>query len=259
MLSLEQHQEFNERGFVRLRGAFSPAEAARMEDRLWNALGHKHGVCRDDRATWQIPLGAGLQRMRTERVFDAIGGPALVGALDDLVGAERWAPPKHWGQWLVTFPTDGEAWSVPTRIWHTDFPYWMPTDRVAGVLVFSFLTEVPVRCGATLAIAGSPRLIRRFIEARPKLRQAKMKVARHALFASDPWLKALVSKDDPTGRVERFMTAGHAIEDIPVQVAELTGEPGDVILGHPWLLHCGAPNRGDQPRFMRVQRIRERS
>ena len=47
------------------------------------------------------------------------------------------------------------------------------------------------------------------------------------------------------------------IADVPVRVAEISGEAGDVVVAHPWLLHCApTPNCGDVPRLMRVQRIR---
>ncbi len=258
MLSPEQRQEFETVGFVRIRGAFSRDDAARMEDRVWDALRRKHGVRRGDRATWQLPLAKGLQSQRTHSVFEPIGGPATVEALDDLLGHGRWLEPKHWGSFLVTFPGPEPTWTVPHHVWHTDYPYHLPTDRICGVLLFSYLGEVPAGTGATLGIQGSPAIVRRFIEQRPHLRRVKMKVARRALMASDPWLAALVSKDDESDRIERFMQTDHHIDDVPVpvRVVELTGEPGDVILGHPWLLHAGSPNCGDRPRLMRVQRLR---
>jgi hypothetical protein len=46
------------------------------------------------------------------------------------------------------------------------------------------------------------------------------------------------------------------VAGVPVDIVELCGEAGDVVIGHPWLLHRGAPNRGERPRFMRVQRVR---
>jgi hypothetical protein len=52
------------------------------------------------------------------------------------------------------------------------------------------------------------------------------------------------------------MRRGAVVEGVPVRVAELAGEAGDVVIGHPWLLHCGAPNCGPAPRLMRVQRVR---
>jgi hypothetical protein len=257
MLTREQKEAFQEHGFVRLPGVFSRAEAARMEDRLWAALQRKHGVERTDPSTWKVPLGLGLQSLRTHVVFEPIGGPILVGAIDDLVGAGRWEKPKHWGQLLVSFPTAGETWDVPDGNWHTDFPYFLPADRVVGVLVFSFVGEVSPQSGGTLVVAGSHRVVARFIQANPRFRKVKMKVARQALMHSDPWLKALAMGGEAE-RIERFMECGHAIADIPVRVAELSGEPGDVVIGHPWLLHTGGPNCGDRPRFMRVQRIRLR-
>ena len=50
--------------------------------------------------------------------------------------------------------------------------------------------------------------------------------------------------------------APHEIGGVPVRVVELSGAPGDIVLAHPWMLHCSSPNCGSQPRFMAVQRIR---
>ena len=43
-----------------------------------------------------------------------------------------------------------------------------------------------------------------------------------------------------------------------VRISELTGDPGDIVIGHPWLLHSAAANCGTQPRFMFLQRIKAR-
>lgn len=254
MLTPEQRAEFDERGFVRLPGAFSREEAAAMEDRLWSFLGRKHGVVREDPSSWEIPIGAGLQLLKKHAVFDPIGGPTLLGALDDLIGEGRWEQPKHWGQMLVSFPVRGGR--PRSAGWHTDFPYFLPPDRLVGALVFSFVGEVPPRCGGTLVVAGSHRVVARFIAERPRFRKAKMKVTRQALMASDPWLTALHADCDQDGWEERVSAEGQRIGDVPVRMVELTGAPGDVVIGHPWLLHSGSPNSGDRPRFMRVQRIR---
>ena len=83
-----------------------------------------------------------------------------------------------------------------------------------------------------------------------------MKAARRALMSSDAWLKTLgagTGEEDWPGRV---LDAERRDADAAAHVVELSGEPGDVVVGHPWLLHTPAPNRGDRPRFMRVQRIR---
>jgi len=262
MLSPDQLTAFERDGFLRVSGAFSREAARAMEDRIWTALQRKFDVCREDPATWKLPLGLGLQRLKKERVFAPIGDEKTLEALDDLLGPDRWVRPEHWGQFLVSFPNpEAGPWTVPSG-WHTDFPYIAPRDRVFGALVFSFLSEVPARHGGTVVVAGSHRVIRRFIDARPKLTSQKMKVVRKALMHSDPWLRALSTdgEDDVDrergDRIDRFMRAEHTIADIAVRVVELTGEPGDLVIGHPWLLHSGAANCGERPRFMSVQRVR---
>ena len=52
------------------------------------------------------------------------------------------------------------------------------------------------------------------------------------------------------------MQEGAVVGGVPVRVVELSGEAGDLVIGHNWLLHAGAPNSGTQPRMMRVQRVR---
>jgi len=255
MLTPEQRSEFAERGFFRLRGAFTRSEAAAMEERLWSTLNRKYGACAGDPSTWRIALATGLQPLRTHRVFDPIGGSPLVAALDELIGEGRWRPPKHWGQFLVSFPGRSTEGFAARALWHTDFPYHLPTDRLTGALVFSFLGEVPARSGGTLVIAGSHRVIARYLSAHPKQSRLKMKIARRALMSSDPWLESLNPRADEGDWVSRVALLADSVAGVAVEVVELTGEPGDIIVGHPWLLHTPTPNRGDRPRFMRVQRI----
>jgi hypothetical protein len=45
---------------------------------------------------------------------------------------------------------------------------------------------------------------------------------------------------------------------IAVQVTELTGQPGDVVLTHPWVLHSGSPNAGAYPRMMLTKNLYRR-
>ena len=70
------------------------------------------------------------------------------------------------------------------------------------------------------------------------------------------WFKDLISEDDDPGRCERLTSTKSRIGGDPVRVVELTGEAGDIIIGHPWLLHASGPNCGSRPRIMRVQRVR---
>ncbi len=271
MLTEEQRKAFDEQGFIRLPGAFSEEAAAAMEHRFWSVLDRRFGAKPDDPDSWETyrkwektfpRVGGGVQSIRRSPLFLEIGSAATCAALDDLIGPGRWRRPGHWGSLLVTFPSGEDAWTVPSHLWHTDFAFVGPADRVWGSLMFSFLSSVPAQGGGTLIVQGSHRVVRRFLGtlASEKLATLKMKVVRQMLMRSDPWLAALSSRKhdlSPEERNERFMEKEHEIHGTPVRVVELTGEPGEVILAHPWVLHCGAPNRAGYPRLMCVQRIRD--
>jgi Phytanoyl-CoA dioxygenase (PhyH) len=254
MLTAAQHAEFEERGFVRIPGAFSREQAAAMESRVWGWLERTYALSRTDPATWKGLAPTGLQGLKRQAVFDAIGSDATCAALDALLGPGGWKRPRDWGGFLVNFPSAG-PWRVPSRVWHTDFAFQAPHDRVFGALVLSFLSDVPPGAGGTTVVEGSHRVIRRFLEAHPRAAQSKMKNVRLALCASDPWLKALTSDAEDPGRDER-LRHGAVVSGVRVRVAEVAGEAGDLVIGHPWLLHAGAPNCGSAPRIMRVQRVR---
>jgi len=57
----------------------------------------------------------------------------------------------------------------------------------------------------------------------------------------------------PANRIAAFMDRETIVEGVHLRVVELTGEPGDMVFCHPVMVHCGAPNRGARPRFMRIK------
>lgn len=254
MLTPLQRDAFETDGFVRIPAAF-PAAAA-MQARVWELLGRRYGVDREDPTTWKGVQPTHLQSFRTHSVFEPIGSDATLGAIDDLLGAERRTRPKHWGQFLISFPDGDGPWSVPAHVWHTDFPFVLPPAELQGLLVFSFLSDVPAHAGSTAVVVGGQRVVRNWVESRPREAPLSMKRARREFIQSDPWLRRLSSKTDDSDRIARFVETGGEVCGVPVRVAELTGEAGDVIVAHPWLLHSPARNCGEQPRMMRVQRIR---
>ena len=255
VLTNEQRDAFDELGFVSLPGAFSSAEAVAMADRIWATLGERHGVRREAPETWSVEQATGLQDLKADVVFDPIGGPALTGALDELLGSGAWKRPQQWGQFLVTFPPRGAETALPSAaLWHADFDFLSPPDQLAGALVFSFLSAVPAHSGGTAILLGSHRVIAQFVARQAREALQPMKRVRKAYMQSDPWLEALV-KARGADWLERRLGSEATIDGIRVRVDELTGAAGDVVIGHPWLLHAPAPNRATRPRFMRVQRV----
>src|SRR5262245_47720939 len=136
-----RHAELAERGFVRITGAFSTPEAAAMQALVWDELQRRHGVRRDDRASWTIPQPCGLQRITADPVFAPIGAAPVRSAIDDLLGLGAWRAPRRWGAILVTFPVRG-VWRLPHTLWHVDFSFALPPWPLAGVKMFTFLSDV---------------------------------------------------------------------------------------------------------------------
>lgn len=253
MLTPEQIAAFTDRGFVRIRGAFPRDEANALEARVWRWLAKKRGVSEREPDRWPTGQAWGLQGLRSLGA-NVIGSETTYGAIDGLLGAGRWKQPRDWGSFLLTFPSPG-AWRVPHRVWHTDFDYVGSLERPIGALVFSFVSDVPPGGGGTTVVEGSPRVVARFLAKRPRASFKKMRNLRVALFASEPWLVQLGTADEDPERNDRLMREGAVIGSHPVRVVELAAEAGDLVIGHPWLLHAGAPNCGARPRMMCVQRI----
>jgi hypothetical protein len=246
-------RRFERDGYVVVRQAFSRADGLTMERLWWRELAGAHGLRRDDRSSWhQIPgdLKAAKRDPAQARILTA----RVRGVLDDLLGHAAWSPPRDWGRPLVTFPEPG-AWQVPARLWHWDNPCELHLDHPRALFVVSFIGPVAPRGGGTLILSGSPRLLiqqeRQLPASRPREFGARLWERFHR---SHPWLMALTGQTpSPADRIAAFMDSETTVDGVPLRVAELTGEPGDMVFCHPVMVHCVAPNRGTRPRFMRVK------
>lgn len=147
----------------------------------------------------------------------------------------------------MTFPESTERWEVPCSNWHLDFPASQSQLGLAGVRIFTCLAKLPEFGGGTVFVGGSHRLVYKVARAGEILRSAD---ARMRLIRAYPWVKALCSRDEKTHRVRRFMREGATIDGVEVRVVEMIGEPGDVVLVHPMMLHAPALNRSSMPRFV---------
>ncbi|HEX3364801.1 hypothetical protein [Phenylobacterium sp.] len=179
--------------------------------------------------------------------FDAMASPAVRAVLDVLLG--QWEEPAHWGLPLVSFHTGEVAWDVPREHWHIDLGARPGDLRLARL--FAILAPSRPGGGGTGYVAGSHRLFEAlFEETGGALPSAQ---ARQRLEAGSPWFAALTSRRDEGERIRRFMEAGSEVDGVRVRVCEMLGEPGDVIVMHPLMLHAPTPNVLATPRMMLTQ------
>ncbi len=255
MFEETESRAFEHDGFVHLPEVLAADEAAEMRERVWRQL-ERNGAACNDPTTWRPEYAHHLRGTR-----NGDGAPAesavVREALDAVFGRGTWVPPSSWGQVLVTFPSE-PPWTVPHTIWHLDHPYLPPGDYVSGVNLFLFITDTEPRSGTTLVIRSSPRLIARFVAARPDLARLRQGPARKAFDTTHPWLRALTRRDADRDRVSRFMDADTDLDGVPARVVELTGRAGDAVLCHPWAIHCSSKNVLDRPRLMRACRVYRR-
>jgi hypothetical protein len=241
-------ERFERDGYVVVKEAFPRADALEMQDRWWAELELMHRIRRDDPATWR-PIPGDLKAAKHDPIQARIASARVLGVFDDLLGKNELEPPRDWGRTIATFPEQG-PWDVPTWFWHWDNPVDLHCDRPTALFVVSFIGEVAPRSGGTLILSGSARLL---LKQSDEGRQSAAKPW-HAFYRSHPWLMALAGEaPSPPDRVAAFMDRETVIDGVPLRVVELTGEPGDMVFCHPCMVHCGAPNRGSQPRFMRIK------
>jgi hypothetical protein len=175
MLTAEQLRKFAEDGYLYLPGVLPSDAADAMRRRIWRRLAH-NGADPNDPATWSPDKATNLQAVRIGDPPPA-QNPLVRGLLDEVFGEGVWATSNHWGQALVTFPSTG-AWTVPTRIWHLDYPYWFPPHAVWGANLFLFVSDVAPRGGGTLVVKSSHRVITKFVAGIDGLTAKKQKFLR---------------------------------------------------------------------------------
>lgn len=254
MLTAEQRNEFDRDGIVRIPAAFPGEDAEQMQAVVWHELARRYQVDRDNRMTWPRSTPWGLKSSKKSHQFDAILSLKLTAAFDDLFGVDRWTPPKGWGNVLVTF-RDADVWTVPYKVWHSDFPPTLRPHRLDVVKIWAVFSHIEPGGGGTPHLAGSHRLFARWLANNP---ERDYKRAKFGFLKSHPWLHELSSEVPSNERVERFTTETD-IDGLPARVVETTGEPGDVWITHPWVFHSIAVNAHDDPRMQRSTAVWRRA
>jgi hypothetical protein len=256
MLNAEQRAIFEERGLLHLPGMADARALAALRERV---LAH----FREQRLVPDpCPRGFAVTPSRTASVVNAFGFEEVWGAgapalIDELLGAGRWHRPKHAGQLLaVTFPLRDVAWQLPHKVWHLDYSAPGALRALPGVQLFLCVDRVAARAGGTLVVCGAHRLIDALRRRAGPAWPGRSADVRKRLRAEVPWLRDLASLRHGEDRAARFMAQPTGVEGVSLQVVELTGEPGDVFVMHPWLLHAPSANCGSLPRMVLTERIR---
>ena len=218
-LSHVQLDEFVERGWTLLEGAFPPSLAKAVRD----DLGPRIGVDLEDPSGWSEPRVWLKELLGVSPYIDAIS-ERFVAAVDQLVGEGRWVPTMEMGWWPVTFPgfSDpgyGDDWHVEGG-WFRHHP---SSGEQAVLNLFCFSTVEPGG-GGTLLAEGSHHL------------------AAKLLWDAEPAGMATDDLSEPMNAV--LEAAGWP------GVVEVVAEEGSVVLAHPLIFHSSNPNHGTRPRVM---------
>lgn len=257
VLSEQEVLHYEERGYVKLPGAFSADVAENITDFLWQELERRHGFRRGEPETWSTEVwdpdrqphhwtNLRLNRSKEDPVFDGLGSPRLLAALEELTGLGQ---RNSWGAFTPTFPTRDEApWDVPTK-----FFCYPDMDGRWGCRIHILLSTVPSRSGARVAVEGSHRLVRRYLADLPvSERFGKYKEIIDRFLNRQPYFAQLSGRaDDPGDRIRRFMEETTVVDGVPLRVVELTGEPGDVWFCEGSLMTTRSRNMTDTPVFTR--------
>jgi hypothetical protein len=242
---------FGDSGVIRIDGGFSPDAAAAMSELVWQTLGWNFGFDRQDRSTWGVFRKRPVVDVGSSPIFEELLTDRVASVIDGVLGEGTWDWPATWGDFLMTFP-NAPVWSLPHDGWHQDSDFDVDCDPVRWVKAFAFMNDVKPGGGGTLVVTGSHRLAGRYGGGRALDRQGRVRKGSNLLYEECAYLRDLTSAGDAEERRRSFMDRETEVDGVALQVVELTGKPGDVVLIHPWLVHAVAPNAADAPRFMRT-------
>ena len=255
MLTDRQKSEFDEHGWLCLPGAIPDEDVQQVLDRVWDDLEQRCGIPRDDPKRWPEARPKGFNTLMRSGAYEPACSHAVRDAIDDLIGPGQWEKPSPWGALLLTFPSNG-SWFLPNHSWHMDLQasVSVAADKTPGVQVFVVLEPLPARGGATIGLSGSHRLVRHLARQPELIDEGRSKDISKAVRRAAPNLRDLWSHDSSSDREARYLMSPVDVFGIPVQAVEFTGEPGDVIFMHPWILHTASANCGKRPRIVITER-----
>lgn len=249
-IDVARRREFSDRGLIRIEGLI-PIRA--VEEACEKALEilEREGAWRagawvdDAPVDWVRAnhLQKKLKPLARTPAFMDLQTDAVRSVAEELAEGRALHAPVAYPQILLT-PPNALAWSVPHDVWHLDSPRLGKLGR-PGVQMWTFLRELPPGAGGTLLVAGSHRLL----NDRGVIKSKDVK----RLLRREAWFRALFQPGLSDRR--RFLDEEGRVGEVDVQVVELHGEPGDVVLTDMRLLHTLAPNASRTLRLMLTQRF----
>ncbi len=235
-LSVDQAREFVENGFVVVKSAFSQEIADQVCHQAWAELNETHGINRNDPSTWRShPHGYIRTNGQTLHINLSEHAEKSLNAQADVVGGnsrlhyngERLA---FTGGVITNFSNEKHGkWQAPgcqQHGWHKDgwhFRHFLDSPE-QGLLTVPLYTQVLARSGGTFLARDSIAPVAKLL--------AKYPTGFHA---------------------DSVQGAGYLIPYLIDQCSdfeELTGEPGDLVILHPYMLHRRSINPTNRPRFI---------
>lgn len=233
VLTPEEAQHFVEKGYVRIKGCLDPELARAWTAEAYDRLGYDP----EDRSTWAKEI-VWMDRHNVARIKDI--SPRGWGALCDVTGgADRiddrvmeiesqhftTIDSTEWSDaFIVNFRRGADKpWmkpSVEAGGWHKDGSFFRHflDSREQGLLTIVYWSDVGHKGGGTFIAPDSIRHVARYLA------------------------------DHPEG-VDPSFDFGSLIDKCE-EFVEVTGEVGDFIILHPYMLHASSNNHSPNVRFM---------
>lgn len=249
MFTTIERETFATHGLIKRKGFLLPEKLEKARTLIFQQLEQK-GIWRnggwtlDELASADDPA-AGFALLkplwRHPTIIDLVKDEAVTAA-SALVDERPVFPMDRHPTLLFTLP-NATTWTLPHKHWHLDIPRLAEGD-IPGVQIFAFLHTVETGGGGTLTVTGSHRLLNEGVRiSSGELRKRLMR---------EPYFAELMSSrnGDSLHLLREFGYVG----DVPLQVVEMTGEPGDAYFMDLRVLHTIAPNARQTPRIMLTQR-----
>jgi len=253
MQTVDIRSRFESTGVVRLDAAFSADQAEAMRNAVWLHAERQAGLRPADPAGWAGSPVVNWKALTHDPVFGPLAdNQPLRDALDAIFGAGCWRRPRAGAQILFSLPEPG-PWVLPDG-WHMDCGFDHATWPVPAVKLFAFIGEVGPQGGGTLVLPGTHRLVDHYRKALP----APAGAGKHnwlAFMRHHPWLTRLLDGADRPDHGRPLIGEKSDLDGVPVEVVELTGSPGDIVLTHLHVFHTRSPNTTATPRRMLSKHI----